>query len=93
MLWRIINPPSEGQKFPVEDLEHAVGLYNALTASDLLDEGISSNAYGLEIFEDGEWYEWCGSECDDISELAEREYAQEMRVENTIYLEKYPKKP
>ena len=91
MLWRIINPPNDGQRFPVNDLLHAVELYKALTASDLLDVAISSNVYGLEIYEGGEWNEWESDACDGISELSDSEYGDELRVQNLIHLEKYPR--
>ncbi len=91
MLWRIVNPPSEGQRFPVNDLHHAAQLYNALTASDLLDDAISSNAYGLEIFEGGEWTEFESDECDGIADLADEAYTAELTAENHKYIAKYPK--
>ncbi len=57
-VWNIINPPNEGDKYPVTGLEHAKTLIDALAQSQLLEPRITSNVFGLEVFEDGEWSEW-----------------------------------
>lgn len=91
MLWRIINPPNEGDRYPVRDLKHAAALYDSLTASDLLDDAISSNAYGLEIYDDNEWLEFETDDGDCIAELADAENAATLETENTRYLSLYPR--
>lgn len=72
-IWRIISMPGEPEFWPVKDIEHAVALMNAMADSDLLDDTIQSNAYGLEVFTDGDWEEWESILGEDISELAKQE--------------------
>jgi hypothetical protein len=57
-VWNIINPPRKPRVFPVNDINHARALTNALAESQLLDSKITDNAFGLEVWEDGGWVEW-----------------------------------
>lgn len=70
-VWNVINVPSPANYYPVATPDTAVVLIEALAASQLLDENIDSNAFGLEIFEDGEWSEWHSENDEDIAEYAE----------------------
>lgn len=57
-LWNIINVPSSATYYPVCDPEHGRGLMEALADSQLLDDSIESNVFGLEILFEGSWVEW-----------------------------------
>lgn len=67
-VWNIINPPSDPILYPVEDIEHARKLMDSLIESQLLDHRVHTNAFGLQVFEDGEWIEWSDEEGRDIDE-------------------------
>lgn len=91
IVWRIVNPPNEGLRFPVEDIMHALQLISALAMSDLLDSHISSNAYGLEIFRDGEWEEWESEDCDDIHAVDDMDEGEQQEI-NREYVSKHPRR-
>lgn len=81
MLWTIINPPAEPVYYPVKDTEHALQLLDALVESQLLDQSIGSNVFGLVMYdEDEEWIEWSDAEGDDITALYDRRYGLEPAV-------------
>ena len=70
-VWWIRNVPNVPQHHPVTSTEQAITILNKLTNDDLKNPFILSNAGGLEVFEDGEWYEYCNNEGQDIMELME----------------------
>jgi hypothetical protein len=70
-VWNIINPPDRPIVYPVTDPKHGAQLIEALANSQLLDKSIDSNAFGLEIFENGEWLEWESEDGEDITEWTE----------------------
>lgn len=73
MVWNIINMPSMPNHHPVIDIDHARRLIDCLAESQWLDDEIISNAFGLEVFDDGEWIEWHDEEGRDIDEHFENE--------------------
>lgn len=67
-VYNIINPPSEAKFYPVNDIQHAKELIDSMAQSQLLDDVIFANAFGLEVFKDGEWIEWNDDEGRDLDE-------------------------
>lgn len=68
-VWNVINPPREPETHPVKDADHAMRLIDALADSQLLIREIDSNAFGLEVYRDGDWEEWEDEDGNDIMEL------------------------
>lgn len=74
-IWWIPQVPGKAFKVPVKDIEQAKLLYEVLADYDRFqyDNNIKpdyANTGGLEVFEDGEWYEWHDPDGDlDIAEL------------------------
>jgi hypothetical protein len=72
-VWAVRNPPGEAERWPVSSPWHGAVLIDALAYSDLLDDRIVANAFGLEYLEnDGEWYEWYNADGEDYREAYER---------------------
>jgi hypothetical protein len=67
-VYNIINVPNIPEHYPVEHIHHAKELIDALAKSQLLDETIISNVFGLEVFEDGEWIDWQDEDGRDLDE-------------------------
>ncbi len=57
-VWVITNPPNSMRTYEVESPEEANRMINAIADEHLRDCGIISNAFGLHIYQDGEWVEW-----------------------------------
>jgi len=70
-VWNFVNPPCDPDYYPVNSPKHGAGLINALANSQLLDESITDNAFGLEVFEGGEWTEWMDDDGNDIDYLCD----------------------
>ncbi len=70
-VWNVVNPPSRALHFPVDSPDEAIAIINKLTDVQLRDKSVISNAFGLEVFEDGEWTEWYSDVGEDIMELAD----------------------
>jgi hypothetical protein len=68
-VWNVINPPSDPETHPVEDVDHAMRLIDAMADSQLLISRIVCNVFGLEVYEGGEWEEWENEEGDQIDDL------------------------
>ena len=56
--------------YPVKDINHAKTLIEALTESDLMNEEVEMNVFGLEEYneESKDWEEWYDDEGCDIFE-------------------------
>lgn len=67
-IYNIINLPNMPEYYPVKDIHHAKELIDALAKSQLLDETIISNVFGLEVFEDGDWTDWYDEDGRDLDE-------------------------
>jgi hypothetical protein len=67
-VWNIINPPREPDYYPVKDINHAEKLIDCLAESQLLQNEIDSNVFGLEIYQDGEWTDWYDDDGFDLDE-------------------------
>ncbi len=73
--WAIRNPPAEPTCEIVQTPEEAINILSAAIATDLKDESVWSNAFGLEKYEDvgneggPEWCEWYNDEGQDIMEI------------------------
>ena len=70
-VWNFVNLLSKPDHYPVNSPEHGAELINALANSQLLDESITDNAFGLEVFEDGEWTEWMDEGGNDVDYLCD----------------------
>ena len=55
----------------VSSVNEAIEKIKQLTKEDLKNEDVIANAYGLEIFEDGEWSEYYDEEGRNIDEIME----------------------
>lgn len=58
----MVNSPAKAKK-----------LIDKLALEQLKDESIMFNAFGLEVYEDGEWSEWYDENGDGIDEAVEAE--------------------
>jgi hypothetical protein len=66
-VWCIVNPPSQPYYHRIDAWDEAVGLINEEADRQLDDPAVTCNAFGLEVYEDGEWHEWedpCGDQID-----------------------------
>lgn len=68
-VWNIINPPAAPIRFPVDSPEEGARLIEKLANQQLQHDHIFANAFGLEVFEDGDWCEWYSDEGQDIDEF------------------------
>jgi hypothetical protein len=64
-VWNMVNmnPPVY---HPVRSIAHAKQLIDAMAQSQLLNPQITDNAFGLEVYEGGEWVEWSNENGDTI---------------------------
>lgn len=76
-VWAIRNPPNKGDRFPVPTPEAGARLINKMAREDLKDDAVWGNAFGMEVFEGGEWTEWYDDDGDDISVLADSLWEKE----------------
>lgn len=67
-VWWIINPPGKPTWTFVPDIQAARELISKEIKIQLSDPNIWGNAFGLEVFEDGEWTEWYDDDGFDILE-------------------------
>jgi hypothetical protein len=67
-VWNIINPPTKGTFYSVESPEEGAALISKMADEQLKQSWIHSNAFGLEVFEDGEWTDWYDDEGRDVNE-------------------------
>jgi hypothetical protein len=70
-VWWIINPPSKPIFTNVASPLEGHLRIEAEATRQLKNPRIHSNAFGLEIFEDGEWCEWYDEQGRDVSEAFE----------------------
>ena len=77
-VWNFTSPPKLIDHYPVESVDEAVTLINTLSEIQLKNDRIKDNAFGLEVFEDGEWCEWNNEDGDDIMALAELDHFDKM---------------
>ena len=68
-VWSIENVPNRPCYFEVKDLTQAQDLIERLANLQLNDPNITSNAFGLEVFRNGEWEEWESCDGLDINEF------------------------
>jgi hypothetical protein len=57
-VWCVINPPRSPTYTPVESPKAGREFIEKEARKQLKDDTIWMNAFGLEVFEDGEWSEW-----------------------------------
>ncbi|MBE3039674.1 MAG: hypothetical protein IMZ62_12800 [Chloroflexi bacterium] len=69
-VWWIQNPPSQCLIYPVATVERAIAQLDALTKRDQRHSWVTSNAGGLEVYEDGEWLDWYSEDGEDLDEYA-----------------------
>lgn len=70
-VWNIINPPNEPNYHSVLAPRKGRDLIDLMAKQQLRIPAIVSNAFGLEVFEDGEWCEWYNESGDDIGSAFE----------------------
>lgn len=70
-VWNIVNPPNDPEYYSVNNPEEAIVMINKLADAQLKNEFIECNAFGLEVFENGEWSEWYSEDGEDIIEYEE----------------------
>lgn len=70
-IWMVINPPSAPIHRHVRSPEHAIARIKGFAEQQLTDPKIVANAFGLEVFENGEWSEWYSEDGMDIGEYEE----------------------
>lgn len=65
-VWNIINVPNSPDHYSVDTPKEGYDLITDMANEQLQNNLITSNAFGLEVFENGEWTEWCDEFGDDI---------------------------
>jgi hypothetical protein len=70
-VWYCPNFPGEVIHFYVSSPKEGADKINEQSKKDLHNKNIYQNAFGLEVFEDGEWCEWYDENGDDIDTLAD----------------------
>jgi len=70
-VWNIVNVPNFAIYVPVSTPEDAIRIINYMAEDQLKEERITSNVFGLEVFEDGEWTDWYNELGEDIDECAQ----------------------
>jgi len=68
-VWNVINPPNKPCYFPVATPEEGNEVITRRAKHQLKNPSIVSNAFGLEVYEHGEWCEWYNEFGEDINEL------------------------
>lgn len=71
-VYNIKNIPNPPEHYPVKTPKHGAMLIELLAESQLLDETIESNTFGLLVFKDGDWENW-----EDENGYSIQEYAHE----------------
>lgn len=86
-VWYIRNVPGKPRLLHVESVEEAKVKIRELTEQDLKDDGVVSNAMGLEYYdeEDKDWSEYYDNEGQDIMEMMKGE--REMNNNDTPELQ------
>lgn len=70
-VWAIRHPPAAPTLIDVLSLSEATTVINALALSDQGMPWVGASAFGLEVFEDGEWGEWENANGQSIAEIIE----------------------
>jgi hypothetical protein len=78
-VWNVVNPPSTPDFYPVESPREGYELIEKLASMQLRSSLVVSNAFGFEVFEDGEWGEWYSEDGENIDEWAAGRYREETR--------------
>lgn len=65
------NSNGDTEYFKVEDINDAIRTIKEKTDTDLRNDDIVWNAYGLEVFEDNDWQEYSNDDGEDIAEIIE----------------------
>lgn len=68
-VWWIRNPPRNGKRFPVNNIEDAILKLNELADADLKKVYVFANAGGLEVFTENGWEEYYDENDDDIDTI------------------------
>jgi len=68
-VWWIVNVPNKPIFTLVKNVEEAKVIIKREIKRQLKDSSISSNVFGLEEFEDGEWREYYNDDSEDIMEM------------------------
>ena len=71
-VWRVANIPNELEYYPVDSPEAGAKLVNRLAARDLRNPRITSNMFGMVVYEaaDHDWHEWYGDKDQTVDKLA-----------------------
>jgi len=67
-VWNVINPPNKSSRHNVATITEALTLINTMAQIQLMNPRITSNAFGLEAYDEKEqeWSEWYDEEGNDI---------------------------
>ena len=65
-VWNIINVPNTPDRYKVSTPKEGYDLITDMANEQLQMSSITSNAFGLEVFEECEWCEWYDENGDDI---------------------------
>ena len=68
-VWYIINPPAEPTYYYVASPTQGAAAIDRMADAQLKQPWIEANAFGLEVFEDGEWVDWWDEEGNDVESL------------------------
>lgn len=74
-VWWIRNVPNKAEYYPINSIKEAIKKLDELAKKDLKNKSVSSNAGGLEEFDekDNKWYEYYDDEGRDITEIRNKE--------------------
>lgn len=87
-VWNMVNMDSENseiRRFPVPNVQTAAFLTDVLAKDQLTNDNVACNAFGLEVYEKGEWVEWEDEEGRELRDV------QESVLAYFLSLQYYPK--
>lgn len=75
-VWHAWNFPDHMNRFRVPSVDEAKSMINQLAEADLARAEVYANAFGLEVYEDGDWSEWYNDDGMSITDLLDAEEAE-----------------
>ena len=65
-VWNVVNPPSRPYHVVVPDVLTGARIIKRMADRQLRNRNIWGNAFGLEVYRDGDWEEWYDDEGEDV---------------------------
>ena len=76
-VWCIVNLPSFAIHVPVDSPEKAAAVIDYMADDQLTEPRITSNVFGLEVYDFGSWIDWESELGEDLDDYMESKEVQE----------------